>query len=88
MSNQLDVGKWDISIWTRIFDDEIFSSATIRPESEDGTIDSDVMNEKNRIRSMTSYADPINNLIVKDITKIYGSILAVNQICVGVKKLV
>ncbi|KAG4070234.1 hypothetical protein HA402_003924 [Bradysia odoriphaga] len=56
------------------------------PESEDGTVDSDVMNEKNKIRSITAYADSSNNLIVKDFTKFYGNILAVNQICVGVKK--
>lgn len=55
-------------------------------ESEDGTVDSDVMAEKNKIRSITSYTEDNNNLIVKDFTKFYGSMLAVNQICVGVKK--
>lgn len=54
------------------------------PESEDGTVDSDVMNEKNKIRSITAYSD--SNLIVKDFTKFYGNTLAVNQICVGVER--
>lgn len=61
----------------------IFSRKDI-PESEDGTVDSDVMNEKNRIRSITAYSD--SNLIVKDFTKFYGNTLAVNQICVGVER--
>ncbi|KAJ6635436.1 Phospholipid-transporting ATPase ABCA3 [Pseudolycoriella hygida] len=56
------------------------------PESEDGTVDSDVMAEKNKIRSLTPYIEANNNLIVKDFTKFYGNILAVNQICVGVNK--
>lgn len=56
------------------------------PASEDSELDTDVIDENNRIRSITSYNDPANNLIVKDITKLYGNILAVNRICVGVKK--
>lgn len=63
----------------------IFSSTAIS-ESEDGVVDSDVMAEKNKIRSMTSYNEADNSLIVKDFTKFYGNILAVNQICVGVNK--
>lgn len=56
------------------------------PESEDGTVDSDVMEEKNKIRSLTSYTGAHSNLIVKDFTKFYGNMMAVNQICVGVNK--
>lgn len=65
-----------------------FFSSTNIPESEDGTVDSDVLAEKSKIRSMSSssYRDATNNLIVKDFTKYYGNILAVNQICVGVDK--
>lgn len=61
-----------------------FFSPTNIQESEDGTVDSDVMTEKNKIRSITSYNEATNNLIVKDFTKYYGNTLAVNQICVGV----
>lgn len=42
--------------------------------------------EKEKIRSATSHSDAANNLVVKDFTKTYGKILAVNQICLGVDK--
>lgn len=55
-------------------------------ESEDGIVDSDVMAEKNKIRSITPYPHVSSSLVVKDFTKLYGKFLAVNQICVGVDK--
>lgn len=69
-----------------MYRNEFFFSATNIPESEDGIVDSDVMAEKNKIRSITSISDSSNSLIIKDFTKFYGNILAVNQICVGVNK--
>lgn len=56
------------------------------PESEDGIIDSDVNNEKIKVRSVTSFLTAKNNLVLKDFTKYYGKLLAVNQICVGVER--
>jgi len=56
------------------------------PESEDGFIDSDVFAEKSKIRSVSSYLIAKNNLVLKDFTKYYGKMLAVNQLCVGVEK--
>lgn len=44
------------------------------------------MAEKTKIRSVTSFLQASNNLVVKDFTKYYGKMLAVNQICVGVDK--
>lgn len=44
------------------------------------------MAEKNKIRSVTPYPQTSNSLVVKDFTKFYGNVLAVNQICVGVNK--
>jgi hypothetical protein len=56
------------------------------PESEDGIVDSDVMAEKTKIRSVTPYLQATSNLVVKDFTKIYGKMIAVNQICLGVNR--
>ena len=63
-----------------------FQSPAEIPESEDGFVDSDVLAEKNRIRSVTSYLQATNNLVIKDLTKFYKKIMAVNQICLGVDR--
>lgn len=62
------------------------NSPTNIPESEDGVVDSDVLAEKAKIRSVSSYLQATQNLVVKDFTKFYGKNLAVNQICLGVDK--
>lgn len=59
---------------------------SIVPETEDDVMDSDVADEKLRIRSMKLSEIKENNLIIKDMTKYYRSMMAVNQICVGVKE--
>lgn len=52
---------------------------------QDGTAeDSDVLEEKYRVRNMNYNQIRSNNLVVKNISKYYGNFLAVNQICVGV----
>ncbi|CRK89801.1 CLUMA_CG003438, isoform A [Clunio marinus] len=56
------------------------------PESEDGFVDSDVLAEKIKIRSVTDFLREKCNLLIKDFTKYYGKRLAVNQICVAVDK--
>lgn len=63
-----------------------FYRQTNLPESEDGVIDTDVRAEKTQIRAVTPYLQATNNLVIKDLTKFYGKMLAVNQICVGVQK--
>lgn len=67
--------------------EHFFFSTTNTPDARDGgTVDSDVMAEKIKIRTITSYSEGAQHLIVKDLTKFYGKYLAVNQICVGVNK--
>lgn len=56
------------------------------PESEDGFVDEDVRNEKNRILSMEPEEIVSNNLVLRQMTKFYKKFLAVNQLCVGVNK--
>ena len=52
---------------------------------DDGTgVDSDVMEEKFRVRNMNYNQLRANNLLVRNMSKYYGSFLAVNDICVGV----
>lgn len=47
-------------------------------------VDSDVMEEKNRIENMSNNEIRANNLVVRNMTKFYGKFRAVNDICVGV----
>ena len=49
-------------------------------------IDCDVINEKNKVESMTPQDLKTNNLIIKNLTKFYGDFLAVKGISVAVKK--
>lgn len=56
------------------------------PESEDGVVDSDVLDEKMKVRTVTPYLQSTKNLVVKDLTKFYKKHLAVNQLCVAVDK--
>lgn len=56
------------------------------PHSEDGFVDDDVMNEKNKIRNILPHDIKKHNLVVKDMTKIYNNFLAVNQLSVAVEQ--
>lgn len=47
-------------------------------------VDSDVVEEKYRVRNMNYNQIRANNLVVRNMTKVYGKFLAVNDICVGV----
>lgn len=53
-------------------------------ESEDGVVDQDVKDEKNRINSMEPEEIVTTNLVLKNMTKFYNRLLAVNQTCIGV----
>lgn len=47
-------------------------------------LDSDVLEEKFRVRNMNYNQVRSNNLVVRNMTKFYNNFLAVNQICVAV----
>lgn len=53
-------------------------------DEERDPIDGDVMAEKHRVRNMNYNQIRSNNLVVRNMTKIYGNFMAVNEICVGV----
>lgn len=55
------------------------------PETEDSTMDSDVMMEKTRINLMAMEEIKATNLVTKSMTKYYGKHLAVNQLSLAVK---
>lgn len=46
--------------------------------------DSDVIEEQQRIKTMSSMESDSLSLVVKDMSKVYGSFLAVNQLSIGV----
>ncbi|XP_063703387.1 phospholipid-transporting ATPase ABCA1-like [Culicoides brevitarsis] len=54
------------------------------PETEDDILDQDVKDEKNRINAMEPEQIVSTNLVLKNMTKFYNRLLAVNQTCVGV----
>lgn len=50
-----------------------------------GSIDGDVTTEKDRVAEMTDDDLQTHDLVLKDLTKLYGETVAVNQISVGVQ---
>ncbi|KRT85363.1 ABC transporter ATP-binding protein [Oryctes borbonicus] len=71
----------------RVFDIIIycFKRQIASKPSQEGTKDSDVMEEKRRIRSgEISFKD--HCVLLKDVTRYYGKTLAVNQLCLGIKE--
>lgn len=51
-------------------------------------IDSDVINEKIKVNSMTPLDIQANNLVLQNLTKFYGDFLAVKGISVAIKRYV
>lgn len=56
------------------------------PETEDEIMDSDVRQEKDRVKQMDIEEISEHNLVLRDMTKYYKNFLAVNQLCVGVNQ--
>lgn len=56
------------------------------PETEDDVMDSDVFNEKQRIKAMSHMEISQQNLVLRNVTKYYNDFRAVNQLCVGVEQ--
>lgn len=54
------------------------------PETEDDVMDSDVRAEKDRIQNMSQMDISHHNLVLRNVTKFYNNLRAVNQLCVGV----
>ena len=55
-------------------------------KSQDKNIDSDVADENERVHKMNEEDISDHYLVLKDFTKYYGKVLAVNQICLKVNK--
>lgn len=73
--------RWIQNIYFKIFKPKRPENI---PESEDGQVDSDVFDEKMKVRTVTPYLQSTKNLVVKDLTKFYKSHMAVNQLCISV----
>lgn len=54
--------------------------------SEDNFLDDDVLAEKQRLNRMPMDEIKSHNLLMKQVSKFYGSFLAVNQISVAIKE--
>lgn len=54
-------------------------------KADDRPIDGDVTAEKDRVAEMTNEDLKTHDLVLKDLTKLYGRTVAVNQISVGVQ---
>lgn len=52
--------------------------------NDTGRIDSDVQDEKTKVAEMTKTDIECHNLVLKDMSKLYGEFLAVNQMSVKV----
>lgn len=55
-------------------------------ESEDNLLDDDVLVEKQRLNAMSMDEITSHNLVMRQVSKFYGSFLAVNQISVAIKQ--
>ena len=53
-------------------------------ESADGFMDVDVYNEKQRVNTMTTDDIKSSNLVLRQMSKFYRRVLAVNQISIGI----
>lgn len=53
-------------------------------DSENGIVDDDVMKEKSLVRGLQPFDIQKQNLVLMDMTKIYGKFVAVNQLAVRV----
>lgn len=53
--------------------------------AENGPIDDDVTAEKDRVAGMTTDDLQTHDLVLKDLTKLHGQVVAVNQVSVGIK---
>lgn len=58
----------------------------LSPEIGDEIIDDDVLEEKHRLNTMQMTEVSSLNLVMRHLSKFYGSFLAVNQISVGVEE--
>lgn len=54
--------------------------------TKSGEEDSDVLLEKRKIRNLTMENISSYRLVMRDVTKYYGKFLAVNNLCLGVKR--
>lgn len=54
--------------------------------SEDNMLDDDVLAEKHRLEAMTMDEIKTHNLLMKQVSKFYGSFLAVNQTSFAIKE--
>lgn len=76
----------EFRIFHRMFYNCKRSPAALSPTSglDGAVVDSDVVEEKYRVRNMNYNQIRVNNLVVRNMSKYYGKFLAVNDICVGV----
>lgn len=65
-----------------------FFERKLPPMSQNGQIDDDVNAEKRRVNGMTLSDLDTNNLVLQSLSKFYGKFLAVNQISIGINRLV
>lgn len=57
------------------------------PAIQDSSLDDDVREEKQKVDAMTSDDLQVNNLVLKNLTKFYGTFPAVKQLSLAVKRL-
>lgn len=71
----------------RIFDRVVylFRKESVVITNDEGTDDSDVLEEKRRIRA-GEISQRNHCVLLKDVTKYYGNFLAVNKLCLGIKE--
>jgi hypothetical protein len=59
----------------------------LQPTDEE-MVDADVLEEKKKVRSAPLSFRGKSNLVVKDLTKTFKQMVAVNQICIDIEKFV
>lgn len=74
----------DYSIFQLIWS-TVFRNSQNLPPIDTQTMDDDVKNEIERVKSKTSTQTAQSNLVLSGLSKFYGNIMAVNQLFVGVE---
>lgn len=73
----------DLHVFQNLFN-QIFTKEKKFPSR--GQIDSDVQAEIDKVNSMTEREIASSNLVLKNLSKMYGNFLAVNQLCLAIEE--
>lgn len=76
----------EFNVLSKIYSSFIRKFRRALPVVQFSTLDDDVSEEKQKVEAMTTDDLQVNNLVLNNLTKFYGTFLAVKQLSVAVKR--